>query len=585
MINESTGLPRKTLLLIALAQGLALLFLYRSVESGTWPSESPIWAFPLWTIAVAVPILFLLSLENATQRRTSLLIAAFGAVLAVLALYTGGQAEPQGEFPIHALIFVFAASIGLASFKALMYLQQRATRQAMSYEALFSYSWRNALTFALSVLFVVVYWLILMLWAELFRAIEVDFFHELFREDWFLFPVLAVSLGVAISIFRNLTPVIDSITRLLAGLIRLLLPLVIGVAVLFLLALPIVGLDALWSTGHGTALLLWLLAVVLFFTNAVYQDGRGEKPYPLFLHRCIYTGLVTLPLISLISFYGLWLRLDEYGWTVTRCWAFVVWLVLSLFAVGYVTGIARRRDAWTEDLARVNTGMGLVILALMMLVNSPLLDFRKISIASQLQRIESSEITLAEFDFWYAHNELARPGYLALEAMKVQVGDSDAELLEKITNPVPVAAGTTILSAGELWKNMSYRPVGFEVPEGVRQKIAMESFTLYFAAQPVMIRTDLDADGEHEYALIQIQNGYIYHAGIYYQENGNWLSVQLAHRMGQPTGSDPIEAIKNGEITLRKPRFATLMVGDVSFQVIEGDALLQPVAVSPDGVD
>lgn len=585
MINESTGLPRKTMLLVALAQGLALLFLYRSVENGTWPSESPMWAFPLWTIAVTVPILFLLSLENATRRRTSLLIAAFGAVLAVLAIYTGWQAEPQGEFPIHALIFVFAASTGLASFKALMYLQQRATQRPMSYEGLFSYSWRNALTFALSALFVVVFWLILMLWAELFRAIEVDFFHELFREDWFHVPVLAVSLGVAIGIFRNLIQVIDSITRLLAGLIRLLLPLVIVVAVLFLLTLPIVGLDALWSTGHGTALLLWLLAVLLFFTNAVYQDGRGEKPYSLFLHRCIYAGLVTLPLISLISFYGLWLRLDEYGWTVARCWAFVVWLVLSLFAVGYVTGIVRRHDAWTEELARVNTGMGLVILALMLLVNSPLLDFRKISIASQLQRVESGEITLAEFDFWYAHNELARPGYLALEAMKVQLGDSDAELLEKITNPAPIAAGITAMSADEMWKNMSYRPAGFEVPEGVRQKIAMESYTLYHAAQPVMIRTDLDADGEYEYALIQIQDGYIYHAGIYYQENRNWSSVRLAHRIGPPTGSELVDAIRNGEITLRKPRFSTLVVGDVSFQVIEGDAPPQPLPVSPDGVN
>jgi hypothetical protein len=514
-----------------------------------------------------------------------LLIAAFGAVLAVLAIYTGWQAEPQGEFPIHALIFVFVASAGLASFKALMYLQQRATQRPMSYEGLFSYSWRNALTFALSALFVVVFWLILMLWAELFRAIEVDFFHELFREDWFHVPVLAVSLGVAIGIFRNLTQVIDSITRLLAGLIRLLLPLVIVVAVLFLLTLPIVGLDALWSTGHGTALLLWLLAVLLFFTNAVYQDGRGEKPYSLFLHRCIYAGLVTLPLISLISFYGLWLRLDEYGWTVARCWAFVVWLVLSLFAVGYVTGIVRRHDAWTEELARVNTGMGLVILALMLLVNSPLLDFRKISIASQLQRVESGEITLAEFDFWYAHNELARPGYLALEAMKVQLGDSDAELLEKITNPAPIAAGITAMSADEMWKNMSYRPAGFEVPEGVRQKIAMESYTLYHAAQPVMIRTDLDADGEYEYALIQIQDGYIYHAGIYYQENRNWSSVQLAHRIGPPTGSELVDAIRNGEITLRKPRFSTLVVGDVSFQVIEGDAPPQPLPVSPDGVN
>ena len=154
-------------------------------------------------------------------------------------------------------------------------------------------------------------------------------------------------------------------------LIKLLLPVVLFVAVVFLGTLPFVGLDVLWSTGRGTALLLALLAIVLFFVNAVYQDGREENPYPALVHRMIYGALCTLPVVSALSFYGLWLRLDQYGWTVERAWAMVVWVLLSAFAAGYVYGIVRRRDAWTADLSRVNTLMGLVVLAIMLLANRP----------------------------------------------------------------------------------------------------------------------------------------------------------------------------------------------------------------------
>ena len=159
---------------------------------------------------------------------------------------------------------------------------------------------------------------------------------------------------------------------------------------------------------------------MLFFTNAVYQDGRETNPYPTIIHRLIFIGLCVMPIISALSLYGLVLRLNQYGWTVERCWAFIVWLILSLFAVGYVAGIIKRRDKWTNDLARVNTAMGLVVLAMMLLANSPLLDFRKISLGSQLNRVDSGEIELREFDFWYARNHLARPGYLALEQMKIR---------------------------------------------------------------------------------------------------------------------------------------------------------------------
>ena len=359
------------MLIIAVVQGILLFALYRAFDTDLWPSDDPLWSYPLWTLAIAVPLLLLLSLNHGNERRVVQLVAGWAAVLALLAIYTGWQAEPFGEFPVGSLTFVFCASMTLACFKALMYLQQRANQVPLTYQVLFTNSWRNFLVTALSAIFVLIFWLILVLWGELFSVIEIDFFRDLFREDWFIFPVLGFALGLGMIIFRNLTRVIDTITKLLHALIKLLLPLIVTVAVIFLAALPFVGLDVLWSTGNGTALLLWLLAVILFFTNAVYQDGRETNAYAPVIHRLIFSGLCVMPIISALSLYGLVLRLNQYGWSVERCWAFVVWLILTLLAVGYVMGIVRRRAEWTIDLARVNRYMGLVVLGLMILTNKP----------------------------------------------------------------------------------------------------------------------------------------------------------------------------------------------------------------------
>lgn len=564
-MTAPTSLPQKRMLLIAAAQGIALLCLKSAFESGYWPSESPLWSFPLWTLALAVPVLLLLSIERTTVPKLLRYVGLFALVLTLAAVYIGAQARPYGEFPVSTFAYVFAISIALACFKALMYLQQRAADVPLSYQVLFTYSWRNALTLALALLLTGVFWLILQLWGALFSTIGIEFFERLFDMDWFVIPILAIAHGVGIIIFRNLTQVIDSITRLLQGLIKLLLPLVVSIAVIFVVSLPFVGLDALWETGRGTSLLLWLFAISLFFVNAVYQDGRGDKPYPAFLHRALYAGLCVTPILSALSFYGLLLRVDQYGLTVARCWAFVVWLVLTLFAAGYVIGILRRRDRWTEDLARVNTVMGLVVLALMLLANSPLLDFRKLAIASQLARLESGATEPRDFDFWYARTALARPGYLALEKLQDRYAD-EPEILELIRNPQRPFLVRTAVDQDDFWAGVRYRPEPFEVPETVKRQIGAQAATGE-NLQSVLIRVDVDEDGSSEYVLAHLYNGNVSSGWLYYRDGGGWKSAMMTARMPPGVREDRADDVLHGEISLQRPQFNDVVIGDVTFRV------------------
>jgi len=544
--------------------------LYSAFDNNTWPSESPLWFYPLWTLAVVVPVLLLLSLTRSNVIAVAKYVAAFAAILALLAVYTGWQAEPFGKFPVSSLSMIFAFSIGLACFKALMYLQQRANEVPLTYQVLFTNSWRNFLVAALSAVFVLVFWLILVLWGQLFKVIEIDFFYELFREDWFIFPVLSIAFGLGVIMFRDLMHVIDNISKLLHWLIKLLLPLVVVIAVIFLAALPFVGLDVLWSTGNGTALLLWLLALMLFFTNAVYQDGREASPYPDLIHRTIYAGLCVMPFVSALSFYGLILRLIQYGWTVERSWAFVVWLILALFSLGYVVGIIRRRGQWTAELARVNTAMGLVVLAIMLLANSPVLDFRKISLNSQLARVESGEIEIQEFDFFYAKNELGRPGYLEMEKLKEEIGDSDPDLLRMIEEPTWRAQNTSQEARDRAWDDMDYRPAPFDVPAELKPLI-LDNALLTNAKDTMLFQIDLDGDGEFEYLRISTHRWGLGQAQFYYETDEGWQAGGLQYSAQNQDDDALRDQIREGKVELVEPRFRYVRIGDITFKPIAND--------------
>ena len=597
------------MLALSLVQGLVLLLLWRALNQDMWPSQTPVVNYPLWTFTIAWPLLLLLAIEVGNTGRIFKLVSAFSAVLVLLAIYTGWQASPSGEFPIVSMLCAFIATLTLACFKALMYLQQRAAGLPPAYEVLFAFSWRNFLVAVLAAAFMLGVAALLALWSMLFLAIDIKFFEELFSKDWFLFPVLAVAFGIGVFIFRRLTGVIDSITNLLAGLMQLLLPLVILIMVLFLAALPFTGLEILWETGKGTSLLLWLNAAVLFFINSVYQPGR-QAPYPALFQRLLCPGIALLPIVSALALYGLYLRIDQYGWTVARCWGMTAAVVLGMFSCGYLWGIIRRRWSWTEDLARVNIIMGWVVLALMLLGNSPLLDFRSISLASQLDRVNAGDIELSEFDFAYLQRHLARPGYLEMQTLVERLRASDPELAERISGNTGLEQPDK--GPADFWRQIAFRPERFDVPPDLQTlvenslsytrqltvgqdkadkpggddversaqytKVEKRLYSILSSLtpfrKPVLIQIDMNDDGVLEYVLMGITREGWTMGVCFYLQNRAWNFKKLrrvyqsssAHTAGT-RNFDKVKNLHNGAILTLPPSFHDLQVGGLRFEV------------------
>ena len=578
MTDAAAKPPRTLMLTLSLAQGLMLLGLWRALDTSAWPSQTPALNFALFTFALSWPTLLLFTLAAGNVRRAVALASAASGLLTLCALYVGWQASPINAFPVESLVATAIATLLIAGFKVLMFMGPLASGTSLDYGTLFRGSWRNFLVAGLAAAQTLAISLLLMLWAALFDVIGIEFFSNLFSNDWFLFPVLAVAFGFGVLVFRNLTRTIDGITALLEGLMRLLLPLVLAVVAVFLAALPFTGLAPLWGTGNGTALLMALNALALFFLNAAYQTGE-KLPYPASVHHFISAGLTLLPIISALALYGLYLRIDQYGWTVERCWALTIALLLALFSCGYAVGVIRRWQGWTVVLRRVNIGGAALIGVLMLVVNSPLLDFRKISTASQFGRAAAEQIPWSDLDFAYVKNDLARPGHAAMQALREELEATDPALAADLSDLL--SCGATSAHFCEVQDSLAdviLRPEPFAIPDGLKEELGkLDGYNWEWRTR-MLVRINLSRDGEPGYAAFRWNpNGESLRGQYYVKDEDGWDSWPLILRRGG--GKSNVSEWADAPIAATEPLvpWQDLRIGSAVFKVDR----VEPLAETP----
>ena len=568
-------LPKLLMLATAGLQGLGVSLLYRSFDEGLWPSQSPMWFYPMISLVLLLPTGFLLTVERSRERATLVRVGAYGIIVGLLGAYIGYQAMPFGAVRIDGLSVTYAITLGIASFITLIFVQ-RQVAEALGYEPLFLFSWRNLVVGALSLAFLGGVILMYLLWAALFNEIGIGFFKELFGEIWFVALLGALSFGSGVIVFRGLTDVVDSISRLLSGIIKLLLPFLLVMTVAFLVALPFTGLEILWSTNQGTLLLMVLTFILLLCLNAVYQTGAGSSPYPSWLHHAITGALFTLPVFSALSFYGLYARLDQYAWTVVRYWAFVVWLTLCLFSFGYVLAVIKRRAAWPTMMASVNSILGVFVIVVLLLSNSPVLDFRKLSLASQMHRLTSGAVSPEDFDDQYLRAELARPGYLALQELTAQDPVLWARLKDG-SDPLGETAGAQPgnLEARDLSRSASLprqkngalvlAPADLVLPTPVAVAInalmAAEADTSAY-----VLAVDFDQDGQTEYAALLFGPAGARQDGSYYFKEARGVWLRKALRRSRSSGVLEFDQIQQTQAVLEPARLSNLVLGPWVFK-------------------
>src|SRR5262249_45040844 len=155
-----------------------------------------------------------------------------------------------------------------------------------------------------------------------------------------------------------------------------------------LLALPFTGLEPLWNTRRAASILLLSAAALVFLINAAYQDGLPEPTVTTAMrYSRLVASVVLIPFVAL-AVYGLYLRVQQYGWTSQRITSAAGIAVLICHAIGYGIAVATSGSA-LRGLQVTNLVTAYVILAVLLALFTPIADPARISVTDQVGRLES----------------------------------------------------------------------------------------------------------------------------------------------------------------------------------------------------
>ncbi|NQE65173.1 DUF4153 domain-containing protein [Caulobacter sp. RHG1] len=558
--TKTTRTTAFTRLGIGLAQGIAMFLLQKADESKAWPATQPMLYAPLLICALMVPMIPLAAL-SAMRRQAliawSLIAAALAVILAIHAAWTGAGPERYGAGPLSPPLFIAVAAL-LFIAHHLVQPAEAVSKPVAPYEDYFDLVGTNAVRLFLSLAFTGAFWLLLFLAGALFKLIGVDAIQKLIGETAFAFPATGLMFAAAVHMAVQLTEaragLVRGVRTVALVLLAWLLPLMVVIAGGFLASLPFTGLAPLWGTKAAAALLLSAAAALIILINAAYQDGV-EPPHLILRWSARIASLLLIPIVVLTA-YALWLRIDQYGLTPDRVLASTYLVVAAGFTVGY-TLAALKPAPWMKPLEPTNLIMAAVSVLLLIALFTPIADPARLSVNSQVKRLETGKIAPDKFDFQFLRFDSGRYGRDGLARLKASSNTDIAERARKAQ--AQTAKDFRPLNAPEGGVIAVY-PAGRTLPDSFRNqdwtKNDSGSVCGYAGMRCSALLLDVDGDGVEE---VLLTNGAM--LDVMSLANGEWRKV--ADVSTSCEGVDLDAALKAGTVRMGEPEARRdLMLGD-----------------------
>ncbi|MEL7029953.1 MAG: hypothetical protein AAGL49_12285 [Pseudomonadota bacterium] len=352
-------------------QGLAL----RSIGYLADDVEQPMGLIALALFTAAAPLAFWLTAARESRIWSAAFAVGLGGLIAGLYLLAelvfgwGYQDSPAPFLAVGAAVIM--GGISIPFFRTVFERGQSPTH----YPSLFEFAWNTPVVVGVSLAFLLAFWLVLVLWGALFRLIGVDFFQDLFQDDWFLPIAFGAAFASAVFVVREREGVVLAVRGVLFALLHILAPVLAFASLLFVVFLPFTGLDALWDTPSATATMLFATAFGVVFVNAALGDGEDAAGEGLWRSVVAWSAKVqalVLPVFAGLAAYAVYLRVAQYGLAVDRILAMLFVLVASAHALVYGAFVLLPAGADLIRRANVYLAGGLLLLAVA--IQTPVLN-------------------------------------------------------------------------------------------------------------------------------------------------------------------------------------------------------------------
>ena len=185
---------RLAIVLVGALQGLICYGISEYIAYAKLPSDT-VWSLCVMPATVAMTATVALSVTSFRKPLLWLALAIVGAVVAGMGAWLKWSVSGLEHWEIKEAVLVWGFHLLLMMLLMLPWLQRRLSpaTTASFYSDFYDKHWHNALTILTIFISNGLFWLVLFLWAELFKLIGIQFFDRLFfQSDWFI----SVAIGV-----------------------------------------------------------------------------------------------------------------------------------------------------------------------------------------------------------------------------------------------------------------------------------------------------------------------------------------------------------------------------------------------------
>ncbi|MBA3582489.1 MAG: DUF4153 domain-containing protein [Gammaproteobacteria bacterium] len=565
------------IIIVSLLQALGLLWVkYADDSEGLKNLPEYVITF-LYAWLSIVPTVVMLSLLRLEKNKAAIAALVYGLIFAGMMFIDASRyIDGVNDFYGNSFIFSCLSVLSIAAFVliGLLWANPTFSRRMPQWPDLCEQSVGVASLLA-SVLFLeLISWGVLWLWASLFEIVKISFFKDLFFDYNFAIVFCCVFGAVLLIVLRQVKLHEELIDKVFAFSGRVLSPVLALLSLTFVVVLPFTGLEPLWETKTAAATMLWLIVLSITFFNLAERNQLAATGWRKLVRNLSWLGLLALPIYCGLAAYAVYLRINQYGWTLDRLWGVWVCIAASLFALSYAILAARYGVHWNRFLKPANYMLSLVLLVLLIAPYTPAVNFYAISAHSQAQRILKNPVEPTIEELRYLRFNLGRAGVKQLEKLKIfyekkgsasLVIDID-RLLKQKKREVEDAAKDS-----EIEDYITLIPVNQAIPEDFRQyletkEIDLMNRCLEAGNKCYLFNINMDNYPDSEWVLLKDYyyntNGYVF---SFNTKNSEWSQIaSLTKSSG--CAKNLRDSLMKGEYQAVPAMFKTLKIGNLEYQ-------------------
>ena len=472
------------------------------------------WLFYGMPATIAITSALLLTVVSFKQRALWYWMALIFVVVLAMSVWLKWQVEDSDKWRQHEVFMFYGWRLLLMAMLALPWIQYslHVSREQARYPHFYRQLWLNTLTLLIVFISNGLFWLVLLLWSEMFKLVGIPFFSTLFFDtDWFGYVAFGLITALAVVLARTQSRLVTAVQKLLTFIATGLLPLVALLALMFILTLPFTGLEAISQRVSAAGLMSTLTLLLLLLMAIVREPQKEALPYPGALRYLIKCSLIVAPIYMLIAGWSLWVRIQQYGWTPERLYGVLVVVVLLVWSFGYLASILRRGRNPLELQGPVILGVSLLALGLLVLLSSPVIDAWRISVNSHMGLYHSGKIKPDQVSL-YMLDHSGKPGRAALEALQKDVAFNQDSKRRRDLNSLLQGSRDPVkeLTATQLVSKVVIAPGSEKPDDAFWTFVKAQGYRITSCAEQnacVLVSQDLNADGHPEQVLYAFGDG------------------------------------------------------------------------------